>query len=423
MHAQACDEYGNAQCWGGTGQERDKAKAADMVIVQADEIVGSEVIQKDPSHTTVPGLWVDYVVHAPFGAHPTFSSNNYAVDEEHLKIYIDLARAGRAQEYIDKYVLEPKDHYEYLERVGGMRRARLECCGRPSRCASTPESIGNDMAELAYPGTDKYSMAEFVTIILARQAGGTGECTGGGGANQAVSLAANRLAQITVRPDLWLFTGGAGVYNGKFDTLPIGTWDPRCGHGAECKIYIADVVDGGTRGERPGQRTGRMKPRRLRRLRRHPGRQVRQHQHDRHRRAPEAQGARAGHGRHHLDGVGAEQRLCRASLEARLRREMRLHQRPGLASGRRFPPQAAQRPRRPDLYLVADLRLRLHRGRASRAHRLGASRLHGEGRARQYRLRAGGAEGRAADHAADRVGTQRAAHPGRPQRRAEASGG
>jgi glutaconate CoA-transferase, subunit A len=122
MHAQACDEYGNAQCWGGTGQERDKAKAADMVIVQADEIVGSEVIQKDPSHTTVPGLWVDHVVHAPFGAHPTFSSNSYAVDEEHLKLYIDLVRGGRAQEYIDKYVLEPKDHYDYLERVGGFRR-------------------------------------------------------------------------------------------------------------------------------------------------------------------------------------------------------------------------------------------------------------------------------------------------------------
>ncbi len=121
MHAQACDEYGNAQCWGGTGQERDKAKAADMVIVQADEIVGSEVIQKDPSHTTVPGLWVDYVVHAPFGAHPTFSSNSYAVDEGHLKEYIDLVRAGRAREYIDKYIMEPKDHYEYLERVGGFR--------------------------------------------------------------------------------------------------------------------------------------------------------------------------------------------------------------------------------------------------------------------------------------------------------------
>ena len=122
MHAQVCDEYGNAQCWGGTGQERDKAKAADMVIVQADEIVGSDVIQHDPAKTTVPGLWVDHVVHAPFGAHPTFSSNNYSVDEAHLKLYIDLVREGRAQEYIDEFIMEPKDHFEYLERVGGLRR-------------------------------------------------------------------------------------------------------------------------------------------------------------------------------------------------------------------------------------------------------------------------------------------------------------
>src|SRR5471032_3159851 len=122
MHAQACDQYGNAQCWGGTGQERDKAKAADIVIVQADEIVGSEVIQKDPSKTTVPGLWVDHVVHAPFGAHPTFSSGSYSVDDRHLKLYIDMVREGRAQAYIDEFVLGPKDHFEYLELVGGLRR-------------------------------------------------------------------------------------------------------------------------------------------------------------------------------------------------------------------------------------------------------------------------------------------------------------
>src|SRR5690606_30597106 len=68
MHAQACDEYGNAQCWGGSGQERDKAKAAGMVIVQTDRIVGSDVIEQDAGKQTIPGLWVDYVVHVPFAA-------------------------------------------------------------------------------------------------------------------------------------------------------------------------------------------------------------------------------------------------------------------------------------------------------------------------------------------------------------------
>ena len=122
IHAQAADIYGNAQCWGGNRQEPDKCKAARMVIIQADKIVSTEEISKDASRTTVPGPWVDYVVHAPFGAHPTFSSGAYAVDEAHLRLYLEQCRGGRTQEYLDKYVFGPNDHWEYLELVGGMKR-------------------------------------------------------------------------------------------------------------------------------------------------------------------------------------------------------------------------------------------------------------------------------------------------------------
>ncbi len=121
MHAQVADAYGNAQCWGGTGQERDKAKAADIVIVQADEIVGPDVITKDPVKTTIPGLWVDYVVHAPFGAHPTFSSGHYALDEDHLKLYLSMVGDGKGQQYVEEFILG-LDHFEYLEKVGGLRK-------------------------------------------------------------------------------------------------------------------------------------------------------------------------------------------------------------------------------------------------------------------------------------------------------------
>jgi glutaconate CoA-transferase, subunit A len=122
MHAQAADVYGNSQCWGGNLQEPDKAKAADCVIVQTDDIVGSDVITKDPYKTTIPGVWVDYVVHTPFGAHPTFSPGNYATDEKHLKLYVEMGRAGKASEYLDKYVFKPKNHFEYLELIGGLER-------------------------------------------------------------------------------------------------------------------------------------------------------------------------------------------------------------------------------------------------------------------------------------------------------------
>ena len=48
----------------------------------------------------------------------------YAPDEEHIKLYIDMVKDGRAEEYIDRFIREPKDHMEYLERVGGMARMK-----------------------------------------------------------------------------------------------------------------------------------------------------------------------------------------------------------------------------------------------------------------------------------------------------------
>ncbi|HWL04788.1 MAG TPA: CoA-transferase [Xanthobacteraceae bacterium] len=113
------------------------------------------------------------------------------------------------------------------------------------------------MSQIATPGTDRYSTAEFMAILIARYCGGDRELLGSGGANQVVSLAASRLAQLTVAPNLWLFSGGAGVYNSKFDTLPISTWDPRASHHAECKILLADVVDNGTKGRYEGDRISR----------------------------------------------------------------------------------------------------------------------------------------------------------------------
>lgn len=104
------------------------------------------------------------------------------------------------------------------------------------------------MSEIADPGTDTYTMAELMAVIIARSMAGEAEITSGGGANQIVPLAASRLAQVAAAPNLWLFAAGAGVYNSEFDSIPLGTWDPRLKRRAECKIHIADVVDGGTSG-------------------------------------------------------------------------------------------------------------------------------------------------------------------------------
>ena len=93
-----------------------------------------------------------------------------------------------------------------------------------------------------------------MAILMERAMAGEEEKRGGGGANSVIPLAAGTLAQVTVAPNLWLATGGAGSINGKFDTLPLGTWDPRCDSRAECKNYMIDTVDGAVRGRKLGTR-------------------------------------------------------------------------------------------------------------------------------------------------------------------------
>ena len=117
-NVQQADEYGNSQLWGGTFQELDKAKAASRVIVTTEELVPLERTHENPDKVTIPGYLVDAVVHLPFGAHPTASWRCYGYDEEHLRLYQEMVRSGREKEYLSQFVSEPKDHNEYLNRIG-----------------------------------------------------------------------------------------------------------------------------------------------------------------------------------------------------------------------------------------------------------------------------------------------------------------
>ena len=117
LHAQECDELGNAQFWGGNNQEPDKAAAAKTVIISTERIVSLDHTRKNVDRVTLPGHKVSAVVHVPFGAHPTASPGVYGADEPHLKIYFDAVRKGETKTYLDRFVA-PKTQAEYLDQVG-----------------------------------------------------------------------------------------------------------------------------------------------------------------------------------------------------------------------------------------------------------------------------------------------------------------
>lgn len=125
IHVQECDEYGNAQCWGGNQQEIDKAMASDHVIVTTDRLVSVERTKEYPDRVTLPGHLVHSVVHSPYGAHPLQSAKQYDQDDAHIRSYFDAHAKGEIAAYLDRYVTGVKDEFEYLERVGLRNLLRL----------------------------------------------------------------------------------------------------------------------------------------------------------------------------------------------------------------------------------------------------------------------------------------------------------
>ncbi|MCX5999612.1 MAG: CoA transferase subunit A [Chloroflexi bacterium] len=124
IHAQRADPAGSIQIEGTGGSDLELAKAAKKVIVSVEEIVSPEVIRENPYKTKIPRFYVDMVIEAPFGAHPTSSLPSYVTDPWHMIKYMEAAATPDTfKGYLDQFVMKSED--EYLEAVGGVRQFNL----------------------------------------------------------------------------------------------------------------------------------------------------------------------------------------------------------------------------------------------------------------------------------------------------------
>ena len=122
VHVQMADAEGNARLLGPRWDNNEALKAARQVIVVAEQVVPTELIRRQPELTVVPGFRVSAVVPLAYGAHPTSVYGCYDYDAEHLTSYVRRTRTqADFQDYLAEYVLEPGSHFEYLEKVGGVR--------------------------------------------------------------------------------------------------------------------------------------------------------------------------------------------------------------------------------------------------------------------------------------------------------------
>ncbi|MCM3759903.1 hypothetical protein M3212_03770 [Alkalihalobacillus oceani] len=127
IHANRSDRNGNIQLLGNSTSVDEQVRAAKKVIVTVEEIVNEEEISKLSEVNTLPAFLVDYVVEVPYGAHPTGMYKYYSEDYEHIDYFMELSKTAEGfQQYLNEYVFNVKDHWEYLQKIGIENIQRLK---------------------------------------------------------------------------------------------------------------------------------------------------------------------------------------------------------------------------------------------------------------------------------------------------------
>ena len=126
LHMQRADRESNAHAWGNFGVMREAGLAAKRVILTYEEIVDHDVILNDPNRNVIPDFVVTSIVHEPFGSHPSPTQGYTRRDDN---FYFEYHKETRSREgfeqWLQKWVLDVKDHRDFLELLGKERMERL----------------------------------------------------------------------------------------------------------------------------------------------------------------------------------------------------------------------------------------------------------------------------------------------------------
>lgn len=123
IHVHEADIYGNCRTKGILMSDYDISRSSKKLIVTCERIIPTEEIRRDPTSTFIPYWCVDAVCEVPFGSYPGNMYGEYFSDEEHLKEWLKVEENPEEfKKFLDRNIYSCKDHYDYIERNGGMHK-------------------------------------------------------------------------------------------------------------------------------------------------------------------------------------------------------------------------------------------------------------------------------------------------------------
>ncbi len=122
IHANAVDESGNVIIHGPLW-DLETAKASKKLIVTAERLVSNEYTKAHPEEVRIPGAFTYAAAIVPMGCYPSCIFGEWDYDAQALWYY---SKCNEDQALFDdllaKYVYGTKDHYEFIDKVGGMKK-------------------------------------------------------------------------------------------------------------------------------------------------------------------------------------------------------------------------------------------------------------------------------------------------------------
>ncbi|GAB6037944.1 CoA transferase [Fundidesulfovibrio butyratiphilus] len=123
---QQVGEEGTVRVRGQYYSDPEVARAADVTIVMAEEIVPESYLRRDADQNTIASFEVDHILECPYGAHPTGMFGWYDVDGPFLKAFYNGTRTQEGFDAFAKEWIHGLDHLAYLEKLGWPRMLNLK---------------------------------------------------------------------------------------------------------------------------------------------------------------------------------------------------------------------------------------------------------------------------------------------------------